>query len=176
MGPAGRNMHLKFNGSCLKTTEKYCFYSEVTELNICIVYKLSSNLNNFNFALENCLFGAVRLTINADTDKYKLLGYGIGFDSRRTFLFPDGSFPQNVIVFGADMSSSVHANNKTKNILVLGKGVPQKLDNTTIYAEKLHLINFSKSNALFYLSLHYNTENCYLFVNGTEIHKFKARA
>ena len=50
-------MHLKFNGSYLKTTKSYDFYPVLTELNIYIVYKLSSNLNNFNFALENCLFG-----------------------------------------------------------------------------------------------------------------------
>ena len=40
---------------------------------------------------------------------------------KKLFLFPDGSFGQNVIIFGADMSSSAHANNKTRNILVLGK-------------------------------------------------------
>ena len=39
------------------------------------------------------------------------------------------------IMFGADMSSSIHANNKTKNILVVGKDFVQGLDNTTIYAE-----------------------------------------
>ena len=39
------------------------------------------------------------------------------------------------IMFGADMSSSLHANNKTKNILVVGKDFVQGLDNTTIYAE-----------------------------------------
>ena len=73
------------------------------------------------------------------------------------------------------MTSSVHSNNKTKNILVLCKGITQGLDNTTIYAEKLYSINFTKSNARFCSSLHYNGENGYLFVNGTEIHKFKAK-
>ena len=42
------------------------------------------------------------------------------------------------------MSSSVHTNNKTKNILVLGKYFIHRLDNTTIYAEKLYSINFTK--------------------------------
>ena len=97
-GPVGTNMHLKFDGSCLKTTEKYYFYPKLTELNIYIVYELSSNLNNFDLPLENCLFGAVRLTKNADIDNYKYLVYGTGFDSRGTFLFPDGSFAQNVII------------------------------------------------------------------------------
>ena len=40
------------------------------------------------------------------------------------------------------MSSSVHGNNRTNNILVLGKDFIQGLDNTTIYAEKLYSINF----------------------------------
>ena len=73
------------------------------------------------------------------------------------------------------MSSSVHASNKTKNILVLGKDFVQGLYHTTIYAEKLYSINFTKSNTKFCLSLHYNGSNSYLFVNGTEIHKFKTK-
>ena len=62
MGPEGRNTHLKFDGSCLKTTEKYFFYPSLTELNIYLVYELSSNLNSVDLTLENCLFGTVRLT------------------------------------------------------------------------------------------------------------------
>ena len=38
--------------------------------------------------LENCLFGAVKLTKNTDIDKYKYSGYGIRFDRRGTFSFP----------------------------------------------------------------------------------------
>ena len=72
-------------------------------------------------------------------------------------------------------SSSVHANNKTKNILVLGKDFVQGLGITTIYAEKFYSINFTESNKNFCLGLHYNGANSYLFVTGTEIHKFKAK-
>ena len=55
MGPEGRNMHLKFDGNCLKTQQnKKNFYPSLAELNICIVYELNSNLNNFDHALENC--------------------------------------------------------------------------------------------------------------------------
>ena len=43
-------------------------------------------------------------------------------------------FGRNVIILVADMSSFVPANNRTKNILVLGKDFVQGLDNTTIYA------------------------------------------
>ena len=73
------------------------------------------------------------------------------------------------------MSSSVHANNKTINILVRGKDFVQGLDNTTIYTENLYSINFSENNKKFCLSLHYNGANSYLFVNGTEIDKFKEK-
>ena len=121
------------------------------------------------------MFGAVKLTKNSDIDKYKYTGYGIGFDSKGTFLFSDGSFGQNVIILGADMSSSVHANNKVNNILVLGKDFIQGINNTTIYAEKTYSTNFTKSRTRFCLSLHYYGDNSYLFVNGTEICKFKAK-
>ena len=47
----------------------------------------------------------------------------------------------NVIIFGANVSSSVHANNKTKNILILGEGFTQGLEDTTLYAEKMYAIN-----------------------------------
>ena len=44
------------------------------------------------------------------------------------------------------MSSSVHANNKTKNILDLGKDSVQGLDNTTIYAAKRYSVSFTENN------------------------------
>ena len=57
------------------------------------------------------------------------------------------------------MCSSVHANNKTKDILVLGKGFIQGIDNTTIYAEKMYSIDFTKTNIKLCLRLHYNGSN-----------------
>ena len=72
------------------------------------------------------------------------------------------------------MSSSVHINNKEKDVLILGKGPTQGLDNTTLTAEAQYLINFSKSNRKF-LSLHYNGSNSFLFINATKIHRFKAK-
>ena len=67
------------------------------------------------------MFCAVRLTKNAYIDKYRYSGYGIGFDRRGSFSFPGGGFGQNVIIFGVDMSSSVHVDNKKKDILILRK-------------------------------------------------------
>ena len=70
--------------------------------------------------LGNSLFGAVNLTKNFDLDKYKYSGYGIGFDAGTSFSLSDGSgFGQNVIIFGTDLSSSVHTDNKEKNILIM---------------------------------------------------------
>ena len=50
-----------------------------------IVCELDSTLNDRSITLENCLFGAVKSTKNADIDKFKYSGYGIRFDSRGTF-------------------------------------------------------------------------------------------
>ena len=61
-----------------------------------------------------------------------------------------------------------------KDILVLGKGPTQGLEHTRA-AEKFYSINFTKENTKFCSSLHYNGTNSYLFVNGTEIIKFKAK-
>ena len=64
---------------------------------------------------------------NTDIDKYGQSGYGIGFDGKTSFTFPSGKFGQNIIIFGLDMSSSVHADNKKKDILILGKGPRKKI-------------------------------------------------
>ena len=71
--------------------------------------------------LVNCLFEAVSITKNADIDKNKYSGYGIGFDRTGIYLLPDGSFGRNVVIFGVDMNSSVHVDNIGKDILILGK-------------------------------------------------------
>ena len=85
-----------------------------------------------------------------------------------------GGFPQNVLIFWVDMSSSPYIDNKKKDILVLGRGPTQGLE-STLTAEKMYSINFTEKNKKFCLSLHYNGANSYLFVNGTEIYKFKAK-
>ena len=114
------------------------------------------------------------LTENVDIDKYGYSGYGIGFNRRSSFSFQSGGFGQNVLIFGEDMSFSAHIDNKKKDILVLRKAPTQGLENT-LTAEKMYSINFTEKNKKFCLSLHYNGANSYLFVNGTEIYKFKAK-
>ena len=73
------------------------------------------------------------------------------------------------------MSSFAHSNNKSKDILILGKGQTQGLDNTTLTAEVEYFINFSRSQIIFCLSLHYNGSNSFLFVNATKIRQFKVK-
>ena len=130
---------------------------------------------NAKFTLQDCFFGNVKITKNADPNKYSYSGYGIGFDSRSLFSIPKFDWVKNIIIFGVDMSSSVHANNKNKDVLILGKGQTQGLDNTTLTTESEYSINFSRLQRKFCLSLHYNGSNSFLFINATEIHQFKAK-
>ena len=72
------------------------------------------------------------------------------------------------------MNSSIHIDNKGKDILILGKGPTQGLGEHSLTAEKMNSINFTLTKKDFCLTLHFNGVNSYLFVNGTEIYKFKA--
>ena len=72
------------------------------------------------------------------------------------------------------MSSSVKIDNRKNDILILGKGPTQGLEHA-MSAEKMYSINFNETNKKFCLSLHYSGADSYLFVNGTEIIKFKAK-
>ena len=169
----GDKITLKFSGSCLKQPK--ISYTHGTIVNIYIAYELgSSGSYDSEPTLKNCLFGAVTLTKNAHFDKYGYSGYRIGFDRKSSFSFPGGRHGQNVLIFGADMSSSAHIDNKKKDILVLGKGPTQGLEHT-LTAEKIYSINFTVTRKKFCLSMHCNGANSYLFVNGTEIYKFKLK-
>ena len=79
-----------------------------------------------------------------------------------------------VIIFGADMSSSVNVNNKEKDILILGEGPTQELDDTTLTGEaKYPQFYFTQSGNRFVLILRYNGSNSFLFVNATKVYQFK---
>ena len=78
------------------------------------------------------------------------------------------------MIFGADTSFSAHIDNKKKDILVLGIGPTQGLEHA-LTAEKMDSINFTVTKKKVCLSLHYNGANSCLFVNVTEIYKFKAK-
>ena len=119
------------------------------------------------------LLAAIKLTQNTDPDKYFYSGYRIAFEALGNFSLSDGNgIGKNVIIFGADMSSSVHIDNKKNDISILGKGPTDGLDSSsTLTTDKEHCINFTEQEKKF---LHYNGSNSYIFVNSIEIYKFKA--
>ena len=150
-------------------------YTHGKVVNVYILYELgASRSHNDDPTLKYCLFSAVALTKNADIDKYTYSGYRIGLDRRSSFSFPGGGFGPNVLIFGVDMSFSAHIDNKKKDVIALGKGPTQGLEHT-LTAEKMYSINFTVTKKNVSLSLHYNRANSYLFMNGTEIYKFKVK-
>ena len=86
----------------------------------------------------------------------------------------NNGFARNAVVFGADSSSLSHSDNCGKNFLILGEGDTFGINGRFGAPEKMFSINFSKANIKSCLTLHYNGDNNYLFVNEIEIHTFKA--
>ena len=165
-------IRIKSNGSFLNQFPPTILHRDI--VNIYIVYEITSDYKDISYpTLENCLSGSVKLTKNVDIDKYGYSGYGIGFDRETSFSFGN-EIGKNLIIFRVDMRSSTKIDNRKKDILIRGKGPTQGLEHT-LSAEKIYWGNFIKKNAKFCLSLHYNEANSYLFVNGTEIIKFKAK-
>ena len=82
---------------------------------------------------------------------------------------------KNVIIFGVDISSSVHIDNKNKDILILGERRTQRLDDTALTAEAKYPFNFTQPRKWFVLNLHDYGGNNFLFVNATKIYQFKAK-
>ena len=144
-------------------------------INIYVIYKLDLITSNRNtdYTIQNVLFGAMKTTKNTDSSKNNFTGYGLCFDEGGEFghTVKQGNFnrttnAKNIIIFGVDMSSSIHATNRANNIYVIGKDFIQGINDTTIYAEKLFHNNFTEFGVKFVLSLHYNGDNSYLFANG----------
>ena len=69
----------------------------------------------------------------------------------------------------------MYVDNKGKDILILGEGTTQGLNDTTLTAEAKYPINFTQSGKRFVLSLHYNGCNSFLFVNVTKVYQFKPK-
>ena len=147
-------------------------------INIYIVYKLDplASTRDKSCTIQNALFGAMQITKNAtDYDKNNYKGYGICFDERSEFGhtmtesgYAHTTDARNVLIFGADMSFSIHATNRANHIYFMGTGLTQGINDTTIYAEKNFYRNFTDFGKKFVLSLHYNGDNSYLFVNGSK--------
>ena len=153
-------------------------------INIYCVYEIQpiSSSRDTTFTMQNALFGAMEITKNTDTSKYNYKGYGICFDEGRSFghKITEGgrthtTLGRNVIIFGADMSFSAHATNRANNIYVMGDGLIQGINDTTIYVEKNYWRNFTDPGKKYVLSLHYNGDNSYFFVHGRQELKFKAK-
>ena len=105
-------IRVKFDGGCLKKDQAATHGAVV---NICIVYGITDNFNVSSYpTLENCLFGAVNLTKNADFENYKCYGYGIGFGRHGSFSFPGTGLGRNIFIFGVDMSSSTKIDHRKK--------------------------------------------------------------
>ena len=139
-------------------------------INIYCVYKIDpiASTRDDTFTIQNALFGAVEITKNADTSKYNYKGYGICFDEGRTFSKGNINNGRNVLIFGVHESSY-------NNIYVMGDLFVQGINDTTLYAEKIYCQNFTQPSKKFALSLHYNGDDSYLFVNGKQELKFKCR-
>ena len=117
----------------------------------------------------------MEITENANTSKYKYKEYGICFDKGGSFSEGSINNEKNVLIFGVHESSLLHSNNKDNNVYVMDKDPVQGIDDTTLYAEKVYSQNFTQPNKKFVLSLHYNYDHSYLFVNGKQELKFKCK-
>ena len=154
-------------------------------INIYCVYKLDpiASSRDTSFTIQDALFGAMQITKNAtDIPKNNYKGYGICFDEGSQFghTMTEGGRTgiingRNVLIFGADMSFSIHRTNRANHIYVVADGLTQGIHDTTLYAEKKYFRDFTEPNVKFVLSLHYNDDDSYLFVNGRQELKFKCK-
>ena len=122
-------------------------------VNIYVVYKLDplASTRDKSYTIQNALFGAMQITKNAtDYDKNIYKGCGIRFDERSEFghTITQGGHAhttdaRNVLIFGADMSFSVHATNRANHIYLMGTGLTQGINDTTICAKKNFYRNFT---------------------------------
>ena len=115
-------------------------------INIYCVYKLDpiASTRDTSFTIQDALFGAMQITKNAtDNSKNNYKGYGICFDEKSKFghtMIESGrthiTNDRNVLIFGADMSFSIHRTNRANHIYVRGDGFTQGIHDTTLYVEK----------------------------------------
>ena len=150
-------MHVSLSGNHFQQN-KIIIPNNNNVINIYCVYKTDpiTSARDDTFTVQNALFGAMEITKNADN-------------------FDHTTNARNVLIFGADMSFSVHATNRANNIYVMGEAFFQGINDTTIYAKKKCYRNFTDPVKKFVLSLHYNGDNSYLFANGRQELKFKAK-
>ena len=162
-----------FNGNYMKQNKLGYAHGKI--VNLYIVYELKNRrVDRPDFAVQNGMFGAVKVTKHANTSHYKYEKYGICFDGESSFSFGNRKDAKNVIIFGVNTSNSSHSTNKTQNIYILGKDFVQGINNTTTYAEEIYKTSFTEQSKKFVLSLHYNGDSSYLFAKGSQELKFKS--
>ena len=90
---------VKFKESCLK--QKKANFTHNNRVNLFIVYGLNtwSRYVNTDFTSGSCLFGAVKLTKNANPNICGCNGCGTEVDARSEFLLPSGEFGENARTF-----------------------------------------------------------------------------
>ena len=177
-------MHVHLSGNHFQQN-KVTISNNGNVINIYCVYKLDpiASSRDTSFTIQDALFGAMQITKNAtDNSKNNYKRYGICFDEGSQFghTMSEGGCThitngRNVLIFGADMSFSVHATNRANHIYVMGDGLTQGIHDTTLYVEQKYFRNFTEPNVKFVLSLHYNGNDSYLFVNGRQELKFKCK-
>ena len=177
-------MHVNLNGNHFQQN-KVIIPNNNNVINIYCVYDIHpiASSRDTSYTVQNALFGAMQINKDpTDNSKDNYKGYGICFDGRSQFghTITEGGFKhttngRNVLIFGADMSFSVHATNRANHIYLMGDGLMQGINEATIYVEKNYYKNFTDPGKKFVLSLHYNGDDSYLFVNGRQELKFKAK-
>ena len=173
-------MHVHLSGNHFQQT-KVIIPNNNNAINIYCVYKLDpiASSRDTSFTIQNALFGAMQITKNAiDNSKNNYKGYGICFDERSQFghtINEDGrahtTNSRNVLIFRVDVSFSAHAT----TYISMGDGLTQGINDTTLYVEKNYWRNFTDPGKKFIISLHYNGDESYFFVNGRQELKFKAK-
>ena len=177
-------MHVHLSGNHFQQN-KVIILNNGNVINIYCVYKLNpiASSRDTSFTIQDALFGAMQITKNAtDNSKSNYKGYGICFDEGSQFghTMTEGGRThtangRNVLIFGADMSFSIHRTNRANHIYVMGDGLTQGIHDTTLYVEKKYFRNFTEPSVKFVLSLHYNVDDSYLFVNDRQELKFKCK-
>ena len=145
-------MHVHLSGNHFQQN-KVIIPNKNNAINIYCVYKLDPIVSSrdTSFTIQNALFGAMQITKNAtDNSNNNYKGYGICFDERSQFdhtITEDGrahtTNGRNVLIFVVDMSFSAHATNRASHIYLMGDGLTQCINDTTLYVEKNYWRNFT---------------------------------
>ena len=120
-------LYVSFNGNYFEQ-DPITILNNVTNIYCACKLDPISSTRNTDYTIQNALFGAMKITKNTDSSKNNYTGYGLCFDEGGEFghTVKQGNFnrttnAKNVIIFGVDMSSSIHATNRANNIYFMAK-------------------------------------------------------